>query len=364
MASTYQYELPVTKEIAYGLVSLCAATYVQSGIRLHPSGEEDPLSVETIQREIIEKLKVGFEQLAWSMPESSALSLLRHRRRTREQVRLGGFAVATHEYIVLVFRGTAYSDEWMANISYAVPAVRSWRQLLGLVTISMVPFLRKRPALRRVFDLENGVAENAAYLIHLEGMLKQVKQFLDRVIVEENANPSLKDRPLYITGHSLGGAASIIIRRRLLSSGQEQYAKTFNSRMITVTFGAPPILAEPEQIESDAPPVYNLIRHNDIVPCLSLDVIRIPIFGPLEVVPELPSTPHHFGDHFLLQVNRKVMAVRRHSFKRGPIFLHAAFQFLVGMFTFKAFQRVAKCHVVGSYAKDMASCLSPNDEEK
>jgi lipase (class 3) len=347
------YQLPIPKDWAYGLASMCAAAYVKKDLRLDATGNVVTASLSEVVDGIRDKLKRGFDPLKWSIPSQTEFELLAHHQKTRKKVRLAGYTLATRDYMAVVFRGTAYSDEWLANASLALPAVRNRRQLFGLTLLSLIPKLKKSKRLQRIFDMENGANENAAYVRHLLGIVKQVKRFLDKAIGQENADPSLRGRPLYITGHSLGGAASIVTRKRLLHSKQTQYAKGFGSRTITVTFGAPPLLAKVEFPLPGGPPVYNIVRPNDIVPCLSLDLIGIPLLSRTGFVPRLPATPFHFGEHYLLRANKKVVDVAKHSIKHRSVFGLASLQFLSGALRLRAFRQVISCHGMASYAKDM-----------
>jgi len=335
------YELPIAKEQAYGLASMCAAAYAKKEILLDASGKDDPNSVSEMITELSRKLQRGFDPLKWPLPVANDFKLLKHRRQNETKARLVGYALSSQKYLAVVFRGTAFSDEWAANFSSAVPAVRSKRQFFGLAFFSMLPKLRRWKLLEQIFDMENGVSENAAYLQHLKGVVLQVKNFLDDVIQAETKDPSLAQRKLYITGHSLGGAAAIITSRRLLSSSDTKYKQTFHARMETLTFGAPPLLEQAEEVKPGEPPVYNVYRPNDAVPCMSLDLISI-----------VASTPYHFGDHFILKVSRSVVAVKRLKLNRGAILGKMVLRGLCG-WPWKAPARIFQCHGMGTYAQDM-----------
>jgi Lipase (class 3) len=212
------YNLPVPKDLAYALVSMCAATYTKSLIEITAAGIEKPESMNEAVKATRNDLVEPFRRIDRPVPDLSDFALLRHKHQTAQHNRLGGFTLATKDYLAVVFRGTAYSDEWIANLSFAVPAVRSKRQLVGLILFSFLPFLRNFDSARRLFDFQKGFAENACYLQHLYGLVAQVKDFLDNVIKEETELTELKKRRLYITGHSLGGAAAIVTCRRLILS--------------------------------------------------------------------------------------------------------------------------------------------------
>src|SRR5207249_1029988 len=125
--------------------------------------DSDDVIVGDMRQRIVAKLQQPFERLRLQVPPVSSIKLLEHHQEDKGKPRLGGFAYATKDHVAIVFRGTAYSEEWLTNISYAVPAVRNKRQLIGLVTLSLFPWLRRVRILRRLFDMEKAVQENAGY---------------------------------------------------------------------------------------------------------------------------------------------------------------------------------------------------------
>jgi hypothetical protein len=354
--------LPCSDRVAYALASLCVASYEKSTVK--KTAGPDVRSREETLTTIRERLDKPFRKLGWRVPDAESITLIDHSHQSETDVRLGGFAVSLPDCVAVVFRGTAYSDEWISNISYAVPAVRNRRQLAGLVTLSFLPGLRDISMFRRLFDFENGFQENAGYANHLEGMVKQTRDFLRRVVLEEQANPDLRTRPLFITGHSLGGAASIIARRRLLGIGSPKalsendalIASMFGQRLVTVTFGAPPCLTAPEPYPPGSPPVANIIRPSDIVPCLSLDLIGLP-FKVLTVKP--PATPYHFGTHFMLRRSGSGIAIERCVIKRNATLRRCLVDFVKGAVVLRPFRAAVEGHVISSYAKDMLAVGFP-----
>ena len=111
------------------------------------------------------------------------------------------------------------------------------RQASGVFALSLFPILKNKFT-ERIFDLPKAQKLNAGYLEHVKGMVKQTKMFLDTVISEEKANPKLRKRPVYFTGHSLGGAAAIIVSGKVLLDDERGYKDWFASRMTVMTFGA------------------------------------------------------------------------------------------------------------------------------
>ena len=90
-----------------------------------------------------------------------------------------------------------------------------------------------------------------------------------------------------------------------------------------MTFGAPPCLTEPEHYGVGDPPVINVIRPNDIVPCLSLDLIGLP-FKPITIKP--PATPYHYGEHFMLRRQGRDATLEGCVLKRWAVLGSSALQ--------------------------------------
>jgi hypothetical protein len=400
------YELPIDAKTVYALASLCVATYVDAGIPAGaiPKGSErgkqkfvwfvgkigkttwrtvtyvprkiigmfrkpgpakkevSDLITDDTGNQIHAKFEKAFAKLGWKIPPTNQVLPINHRYQEAGQARLGAFAITTEDYIAVAFRGTAYSEEWLANISYGVPAVQNRRQIAGVVTLSLLPFLKKSKLIEKLFDLKTAQRLNAGYLEHVNGMVAQTKMFLDEVIKAEEGDPRLRARPLYITGHSLGGAAAIIVSGRLLKDIKRGYKDRFASRMITVTFGAPPISAVRITANPDDPPIYNLLRPGDIVPSVSIDVLGIPLVN--KVVFQLPGTPYHRGDHYRIYDDGKNVSVRRYRYKRGKILRATAGQFFLGMGKLRAFTHAMGCHYMANYAKDLECLAFPTDCRK
>src|SRR4029077_11550813 len=310
------YELRIKKEVLYALASLCVATYVDAGVDRRkipeqvmrrqqwflkfmakigrtiafiprktfslfrkplPAKNVSDLITDDTERQVLRKFEEPFTKLGWKMPSASDINLINHRYLKGDEARLGGFAITTENYIAVAFRGTAYSEEWVANLSYGVPAVKNVRHVAGVTTLSLLPFLKRSKLLEKIFDLKTAKFLNAGYLQHVDSMVRHNKEFLDGVMRANQANSSLKSRPLYFTGHSLGGAAAIIVSREVFEDAKRPYKSWFGSRIITLTFGAPPISGRQVIAQPEDPPVYNLLRPGDIVPSASIDVLGIPL---------------------------------------------------------------------------------------
>jgi hypothetical protein len=385
------YELPVDERVIYALASLCVATYVDAGVpvsdipeaarrsqqkflrlmgkigktlfrKSDPAKKISDLITNDTPSQIRAKFEEPFAKLGWKIPPTNDVLPINHRFQEGDEARLGAFAITTQDYIAVAFRGTAYSEEWVANISYGVPAVQNLRQVSGIVTLSLLPFLKKSNLVEKLFDLKTAQRLNAGYLDHVDGMVARTKIFLDGVMRVEEANPSLKSRPLYFTGHSLGGAAAIIVSRRVLEDEKRGYGRWFASRMITVTFGAPPISAIPIATNPADPPIYNLLRPGDIVPGVSIDVLGIPLVN--KVVLQLPGTPYHRGDHYRIDDDGTNVSVRRYRYKRGSVFQSTAGQFVIGLTKLRAFGHTMGCHYMANYAKDLECLVFPTDCRK
>jgi len=203
---------------------------------------------------------------------------------------------------------------------------------------------------------------NAGYLGHLKNMVAETKKFLDSVRNAEQADSRLTSRPVYFTGHSLGGAAAIIASRRVLEDEKRDYKSWFGSRMTTLTFGAPPISPIPVVIDPGDPPVYNLIRPGDIVPSVSIDILGIPLLN--RVVAQLPGTPYHWGDHYLISDDGNRVSISRYAYRRGKVFRSTGAQFLVGAMKLRAFRDAMACHYMANYAKDLECLVFPDDCRK
>jgi len=401
------YELPIEKPVVYALASLCVATYVNGGVPVGdapngvkrkqqlflrlmgklgkgvkvtwrvatfvprkmvglfrksepPKRTSDYITNDT-KTEIRKRFEEPFQRLDWKVPPATDIETINHRYQEKGAARLGGFAVATKEYIAVAFRGTAYSEEWVANISYGVPAVQSVRQVSGVITLSLFPFLKNK-LVERVFDLPKAKRLNAGYLEHVNGMVAQTKIFLDKIIKEEEADPQLRNRPLYFTGHSLGGAAALITSGRIWEDEKRDYKDWFASRIKVVTFGAPPISAVAIAAASGDPPIFNLLRPGDVVPAVSLDLLGIPLLNRFLLA--VPGTPHHRGEHYIISDDGKAISIRQQPYKRKHVFRSVRRQFFVGMRSFHAVRDTMGCHYMPNYAKDLECLVFPGDCRK
>src|SRR5262249_49002092 len=101
--------------------------------------------------------------------------------------------------------------------------------------------------------------------------------------------------------------------------------------------------------------VYNVVRPDDIAPCLSLDLIGIPLVPGLKGM-KLPSTPFHFGEHFMLRRRGDSASVKRTMFRRSSSLGNAILRITPS--------RIAKSHMAGSYAKDLLCVASPEEFKK
>ena len=231
-----------------------------------------------------------------------------------------------------------------------------------MATLSLLPVLKKSEQVQKLFDLKEAQQLNAGYLEHLRNMVADIKKFLDSVRSAEQADRRLTSRPVYFTGHSLGGAAAIIASRRVLGDEKRDYKGWFGSRMKTITFGAPPISAIPVVTKPDDPPIYNLIRPGDIVPGVSIDVLGIPLLS--KVVGQLPGTPYHWGYHYLISNDGKRVSITRYAYKRGKVFRSTGAQFFLGAIKLRAFRDTMACHYMPNYAKDLECLVFPEDCRK
>jgi pimeloyl-ACP methyl ester carboxylesterase len=93
--------------------------------------------------------------------------------------------------------------------------------------------------------------------VHL-GFSSALKRTWDKI---ERALDAVGDRPLFLTGHSMGGALAILAACRLARAGQEPVA--------TYTYGAPRV-GDPAFCEGYALRTYRVVNRLDIVPEMPL----------------------------------------------------------------------------------------------
>ena len=93
--------------------------------------------------------------------------------------------------------------------------------------------------------------------VHL-GFSSALKRTWDKI---ERAVERVGDRPLFLTGHSMGGALAVLAACRLARAGQEPVA--------TYTYGAPRV-GDPAFCEGYALRTYRVVNRLDIVPEMPL----------------------------------------------------------------------------------------------
>lgn len=102
--------------------------------------------------------------------------------------------------------------------------------------------------------LPNSEAIHSGFHIYVESFWQQVRDFIRR---EDNANKNI-----YVTGHSLGGAAATLIAKRI---GETELKPIEPYILETYTFGAPPVSTQEFILNA---PLYRFCNTGDFIPHL------------------------------------------------------------------------------------------------
>ena len=158
-------------------------------------------------------------------------------------------------FTVIVFRGTQELQDWKTNLDATTTNIERSSRVIG--------------------KLHAGF--NAAYL----SVDKEIKMALDSQNNGESILP--KDRPIYITGHSLGGALATVATWYL--SGHRLAA--------CYTFGAPRV-GNPELEQYYRTPVYRVVNAADPVPFVPpgggcIELIKLAVRNIFPIIPILAS---------------------------------------------------------------------------
>ena len=119
----------------------------------------------------------------------------------------------------------------------------------------------------------------------LGGSWSQISAIMDRI----------GDRPLFVTGHSLGGALSVLAASRLAKLGRPPVA--------TYTFGSPRV-GDPTFCAGYALPTYRIINCLDIVP-------EMPLASLKRLLPEKPRL-----------TNEKILERLKRMAEQAPCYAH------------------------------------------
>lgn len=160
--------------------------------------------------------------------------------------RLFGFAAAAQDDVVVAFRGTHEDREWVESLAYGQTAWAGCRAHKGIARLveSVWPQL-----LAALFD--TGAAE----------------------------------RRLWLTGHSIGGAAALLAALQLEHEGFEVHN--------AITFGAPAVMDTAAACKYRCQ-IVRVVNNEDIVPAISW--------------PSLVDTYAHPGERILLTASGRVAA--------------------------------------------------------
>ncbi|MBO9489837.1 lipase family protein [Endozoicomonas sp. G2_1] len=134
----------------------------------------------------------------------------------------------------------------------------------------------------RVKDIKSdldGVQEDCSTSGSIHRGFSNAYEVISSRVVKELSKPEYSSLPLYITGHSLGGAIATVATKRLKHQG---------GHAATYTFGAPRVGNE-DWVATIKTPVYRIVNSADIVPMLppsgmTIDTIGwltklIPVYG-------------------------------------------------------------------------------------
>jgi hypothetical protein len=158
----------------------------------------------------------------------------------------------------------------------------------------------------------------------LEGKIHSGFRIAYESVAEEIQKSVLKlrDIPLYITGHSLGGALATVATQRL-----EHHLKIREMIAACYTFGSPRVGNSHYDIEFKSP-IYRVVNTTDIV----------------TVIPLLAMGYVHIGDiRYLGKVDGE--------FRRGIPLLHRGYLFMLTMFKF--FGPVVGDHAIVEYRRKL-----------
>jgi hypothetical protein len=192
-----------------------------------------------------------------------------------------------------------------SNDGYAVLAFRG-------TEISKRQDLRIDAQAMRVSVLEGRI--HAGFRIAYDSVAKEI----ERNILK------LKDIPLYITGHSLGGALATVATQRL-----EHHLKIREMIAACYTFGSPRVGDSHYDIEFKSP-IYRVVNTTDIV----------------TVIPLLAMGYVHIGDI-------RYLGRGDGEFRRGIPVLHRFYLFMLTMFKF--FGPVVSDHGIDQYRRKLGA---------
>ena len=174
--------------------------------------------------------------------------------------------IATHEgeadeqgFTVIVFRGTKQVQDWKTNLDAATTSIEG----------------SDKHNNRVIGKLHTGF--NAAY----RSVHGRIKTALDSKNNGKSVSP--KDRPIYITGHSLGGALATVATWYL--EGHRLAA--------CYTFGAPRV-GNPELEQYYRTPVYRVVNAADPIPFVPpgggcIEIIKLIVRNIFPIIPFLAS---------------------------------------------------------------------------
>lgn len=164
-----------------------------------------------------ERLKKSLEQVGWDLLGTISVNATQ------------AYVAHNKDFAVLAFRGT--EADRMADIRADANAVQTTCPTGGRV--------------------------HSGFKEHYDDAERQVEELLD--------DEKIKDKPLFITGHSLGGAVATMATRRL--SNEHKIAACY-------TYGAPRVGTE-EWVTQIKSPIYRIVNSADPVPMVPLSGIVI-----------------------------------------------------------------------------------------
>lgn len=163
--------------------------------------------------------------LATFQTDFARLGLVDFERLVDADVGTAGFVVANQELIVVVFRGTEDLLDWRTNIKLA------WIALQGGVKVHTGFFQAYWPVRKAMFDKVRALIQ-------------------------------AKPRPVYVTGHSLGGALAVMATAELANHDE---AAVRDSIAACYTFGCPKV-GDRSFDQYVKVPLYRITNGVDLVP--------------------------------------------------------------------------------------------------